>query len=68
MLPSPPLQQYTVPPPQLFDCVCSLMVGMIGATGFVGLGKLGAAKAAPARTIAANVRDLVKCILIVLRI
>lgn len=65
MLPSPPLQQYTVPPPQVFDC--ELMVGMIGATGFVGLGGLGAAKAAPTRTIAAKVRDLVKCILIVLR-
>lgn len=63
MLPSPPLQQYTVPPPQLFDCDCWLMVG---GTGFAGLGGLGAAKAAPARTIAAKVKDFVKCILIVL--
>lgn len=64
VLPSPPLQQYTVPPLQLFVCVCGLL--MVGATGFVGLGGLGAAKAAPARTIAVKVKALVKCILIVL--
>jgi len=40
---------------------------MVGATGFVGLGGLGAAKAAPARTIAAKVKAFVKCILIVLK-
>lgn len=62
VLPSPPLQQYVVPPlPQVFVCDCWLMVG---ATGFVGLGGLGAAEATPARTIAAKVKALVKCILI----
>ena len=55
------MQQYVVPLPQLFDCDCWLMVG---ATGFVGLGGLGAAEATPARIIAAKVKALVKCILI----
>lgn len=67
VLPSPPLQQYVVPPlPQSMLCWFWSIVGPTGFTGFAGLVGLGTAKALPARTIAAKVKAFVKCILVCL--